>query len=527
MAGTVVTDLAFFQGATTGNSSCDTSTDWTGTGLAVDTVQFIQGTGSLWSYSAATTTIRYWTFSCQATNVSGKAIYLWFALGKVAWLNTKANGGVSIRLSDGTNWAEWYFAGSDTLPHNGFICHVVHVDTPPNASSGTLNKNAVTQITIIARGSFPGKAYLWLDAVRFGSYIRVYGGTSSDPATFNDIVSADNANAYGVFRYSEGAIYAQIPIEIGDPVGTNSTYFKDTDVTIFFRDVLVTSTYYYIKGRGNSTGTTEIYFGNKVGSAGVSGIYVRSVGAVKYALDFSDQYITKFGLYGCTFSRARTVVFPSYDPNKEVLSCTFSECGEVLASTCLITYCKFIASPSTEAGAVKIDSTSHHISYCDFINCYRAIHFTISGTLNYFDHLNFFSNTYDGYATAGTLTVNFTNCSPAPSTYDPSGYTITWQTSITLTIRHVKSGNEPNEYVQCAIFRKSDMYPLMNQEATTPDDQNPGYYKATTSYQGATGFVVVVRARKKGWIPFEAEVYLSGDLDISAVWLRDPNFNPY
>jgi len=99
MGGTVSTDLSFFNGATGGSSAADFLTDWTGSGLAVDTVQFVQGTGSIYSYSAAASTTRYWNFACTSTNVSGKAIYFWFALGKVGWLNTKANGGLTSKPS--------------------------------------------------------------------------------------------------------------------------------------------------------------------------------------------------------------------------------------------------------------------------------------------------------------------------------------------------------------------------------------------------------------------------------------------
>ncbi|MEM2355145.1 MAG: hypothetical protein QXO00_02365, partial [Candidatus Bathyarchaeia archaeon] len=112
MAGTVSTDLAFFVGATGGSSSADSLTDWTGSGLAVDTVQFVQGTGSIYSYLAASSTTRYWNFACVSTNIQGKAIYFWFALGKVGWLNTKANGGLTFKVTDANgNWALWNVAG--------------------------------------------------------------------------------------------------------------------------------------------------------------------------------------------------------------------------------------------------------------------------------------------------------------------------------------------------------------------------------------------------------------------------------
>ena len=66
----------------------------------------------------------------------------------------------------------------------------------------------------------------------------------------------------------------------------------------------------------------------------------------------------------------------------------------------------------------------------------------------------------------------------------------------------------------------------MNADATVADDQNTGYYKASMNYT-ATGIVVVVRAREKGWLPFETEgTITSNGLDVTAVWTADPNFTP-
>ena len=127
MAVTVTTDSVFFTGATTGSSSGDTITDWTGAyTLAVDAAQFIQGTGAISSYNAGTSTQRTWIFTSASTSVTNKALYFWFALGKVSFLATKSASGLTITLESTTptaGTATWKVAGSDTLPHNGFICH--------------------------------------------------------------------------------------------------------------------------------------------------------------------------------------------------------------------------------------------------------------------------------------------------------------------------------------------------------------------------------------------------------------------
>jgi hypothetical protein len=400
MPGTVVTDLTFLSGATTGNSSCDSLTDWTGTGLAVDTVQFVQGTGSIWSYAAGASTVRYWTFSCVSTNLQNKVIYLWFALGKVAWLNTKANGGLSIQVGDGTNYYEWYFAGSDTLPHNGFICHAIHTGTTPNNIVGSPNLAAVTKITVVARGSFPGKAYLWLDAIRVGTYIGVYGGTETSPATFDDIASADVSNAYGVFRSSEGAYLAQIPIIIGKTDA--ATYFKDTNKVIFFKDALVPADFYKIQFVGSPSYSTYIYFGEKVGGRGTSGIVVRSVGSAKYKLIATDTNVTGFGIYGSLFYDAYSVDLQPYSTSKEVLDTVFTASGLVKIEETRVEQCQFI---SADDIAVRIDDTNFKMTDSIFINNPRAIEFTVPGSFT-FEAIKCYGNIYDfRNSSGGTITI--------------------------------------------------------------------------------------------------------------------------
>jgi len=140
--------------------------------------------------------------------------------------------------------------------------------------------------------------------------------------------------------------------------------------------------------------------------------------------------------------------------------------------------------------------------------------------------LSFSGCTYDGYNTSGSgVTVNYDQyCSPPPSTYDPAGDAITYQTSVSIIVRGVKTGDEPAEYVRCAVYRKSDMAEIMNKDADVADDLNPTFYKASTTWT-QTGIVVIVRARETGYLPFKVEVTIpSTGLDITAVWIPDPNY---
>jgi len=529
MAGTVATDLAFFVGATGGSSAADSLTDWTGSGLAVDTVQFVQGTGSLSSYSAAASTTRYWNFACVATNVSGKAIYFWFALGKVGWLNTKAAGGLTLKVTDGAgNWALWNVAGRDTLPHNGFICHVVHTSVPPDSQSSTPpDLTDIRSFEIRANGSFPGKAYLWVDAVRYGTYLLIKGGTEESPATFEDLYTAESdvANRWGVLDKVNGIYFVQGKLYIGSTVSGESTYFKDANQVVVFKEAIVPDGFYEITIQGNPAATTKVYFGLKVGGRGISGCVFRTApGAKPFKFTATDANITDLGIYGCSFFDASTISLPPYSATREVLSTNFEASGEVLVSTCTVQYCNFI---NADLRGATIDSTDHNLAYSNFIGCPRGVNIAIDGTVTVvFRGLKFTGCTYDVEKSSptGDLTIHNVEGSDASTYIITGGGTVTIVTAVPLTVRKVKSGNEPNEYVRCAIYRKTDMLELMNMDAMEPDDLNPGYYKASTTTT-LFGFPVIVRAREKGWLPFETEVYLtSAGLDITAVWLPDPNY---
>jgi hypothetical protein len=486
LGGTVSTDLAFFTGATGGSSAADSLTDWTGTGLAVDTVQFVQGTGSIYSYSAASSTTRYWNFACTSTNVSGKAIYFWFALGKVGWLNTKANGGLTLKVTDSAgNWALWNVAGSDTLPHNGFICHCVHTSVTPDSQSTTPpNLSAITSFEIRANGSFPGKAYLWVDAVRYGTYLQIKGGTDTSPATFEDIYTAESStsNRWGILDKVNGIYFVQGKLYIGSTTSGESTYFKDTNQVVAFKQAIVPSDFYEIAIQGNSGATTKVYFGTKVGDKGISGCTFRTApGATPFKFTATDSNITDLGIYGCSFFDASTIALPTYSATREVLSTNFEASAPVKISTCKGKYCNFIN--ADDAGA-EISSTTLNFTNSSFVGCPYGVRITTSGTFT-FDALTFSGNTTDiDNTSGGAVTVNCVNGSN-PTTY--TGNT-TIVNTVYVTIYVVDPSVQPIQGAQVWVYNLTDASVIMN----TSTDQN-GRAQTTVNYTGDKNLQINVR----------------------------------
>ena len=531
MAGTVVADL-------TDISLCEVVGSWTGSPTPVqnDTTIWdsIQGARCMQSYSAGGAVRNAsWDFGVgNQKDFTAQLMYFWFAFSKK--LYSAAAGTMKIRLTDVNGYyRDWYIFDKNSLPNTSWIPWVIHAqigyDYESNASFD------VTQIRYVAwriEDTVLGKTYIWWDAWRYGTGLTLKLGTSGSPATIEDLYTADinNTNAYGVINKISGVYLYQGQLKLGSTVNAEASYFKETSKVFIFRTIKGNPpAFSKILFQGNAGADTEIYFGENQGGKGVSGLFISSESSdCRFALDATSTSRMKWGLYGTTFFQARRIEFPVYSVDRTVLNCNFEKCWEVYADTTKIQYSNFI-SPSGESGgaAVRVSSTSHNIINCAFINCSRAIHITVTGPFSFQD-LDFTNNTYDGYNTSGVaVTVNYDQyCSPAPSTYDPAGNAITYTTSVTLTIRHVKTGNETAEYVRCAIYRKSDMLQIMNKDADVADEQNPTYWKASESWT-QTGIVVIIRARETGYLPFEMEVTIgSGGLDVTAVWIVDPNYTP-
>ena len=527
MVGTVTTDLVFFTGATGGSTSnCDAITDWV-TAPTLDIENYIQGTGACAAKVSKTTLTSVFNLVAEV-DLTGKQIFIWaMCSGR---LDLKTGGGLRIRVENAAaQFGEWTVAGRDTWG-GGWTPWTVHTSTAFDAGATIPNVAAVKKVGIVfdVVGSATANNCFW-DAMRYGTSLNIKAGTSGSPATFQDMLDAENlvANKYGVIFLYEGLLIVQGKLVFGSTTLDEVTYFKDTTgKVLIFGDKLVPTDYYEIKLQGNAnTAVTKIYFGEKVGGSGVSGITVRASSSGKpVKVTASDTNITEYGFYGCVFYQAAAITLQPYSTVKEFLDCSVTKSAEMLPDTGIVKNCTF---SSSTGRALRMISASHNISDSKFINCQTGFHANFSTAVT-ISNLNFYGNTYDlEHSVAGTLTVNYQNCPSPPSTVNETGGGNTIiQTSVTLTVRHVKTGSEPAEYVRCYIEKTSDKSQIMNQDATVADDQNPTYYKATMTYT-ATGIAVTVRAREKGYLPFETGgTITSSGLDVTAVWLPDPNYQP-
>lgn len=270
------------------NSNADNATGWTGGSL--DTSNKIQGTGCIGVKQVSGINAIYFTNSVAVDmTASDRHFYIWGLAAGAAKLDTKANGGVRIRLgSSATNYNEWYMDGSDTYT-GGWKCWMINPQADPDAIGGTgatLTSITVFGITFNTTGTFTGNNLtLFADVCRVGTGLRVTATSSS--TGFEDIFSADNnsSNEYGVISKVGGVYFVQGQLVFGDTSTATNPNFQDTGKTVVFRDNRVSPTLYKINLVGNAGDTTSNAFqlgspiGSGSGTIGSKGVTITSSGS--------------------------------------------------------------------------------------------------------------------------------------------------------------------------------------------------------------------------------------------------------
>lgn len=442
-------------------SSCDTTTSQgTWSAGTVDADAKVEGVACLYVKYTSTGAKSVTFTPTVPLSLGSTCVRFWVSWASKAMPAAKSAGGLAIRFqTDANNWAEWNVAGYDTLPHNGWICHVVNTGTTPSSSLGTITWSNITVITL--KFNLAVKGNVSWDVLRYGTTVTIYGGTSGSPATFADLLASDVASGYGFISLADGVYSLQGKFQIGTSSAGVATYFKDTSKVCTFVDRDVGAAYWEIALVGNATANTEVYLGTKSGTAGVSGCVFKSAGAAKYLITATNQYITALGLYGCVFLDAGTISLPANAANREVLNCSFEACSEVLAGTCVVKNCTFI---SSDARALRMVA-SHNISYCTFISCPDGVNIPTAGGYA-FNYLTFISCTYDlDNSSSGAVVVAVSGGSYPVSYHDTGGGSTSFTTSVPLYVHVIDEVGQGNIVgAQVAVYRTSDNLELMNED---------------------------------------------------------------
>ena len=403
-------------------------------------------------------------------------------------MDTWASGGVTVRLSDGTNFSEWYVSGSDRASGAwDRICF--SAGSTPDAVSGTLSLAAVTVITFYFTGVTKSKLpeNVFIDFLQYGADgdgITVTGGTSGTPEALADVVG-DNA-VEGILDESDGVYLLNGAIEFGDSAGTGDMYFQDSDQLIASKshyrsfttanrgtaESLVSASHYSVDVVGNATGTTSFVLGNKSGSLGYSGCTLKTGGNRKIILTCTDTDADIFKLYGSTFINLGAISFPTYVvDDREVISSSFAGCLQIDPSTCTFNNCVISGSADSATGAMLLDASgSANMSALTFISggTGHAVYIPNGATGTY----GFTDFAFAGYGATTTTDAMVYNDSAGAVTIEQNGTTpsVTYRNgtsaTTTVTASYILTMTDLVDGSQVTIVNSSTRTELQNSAVT-------------------------------------------------------------
>lgn len=281
-----------------------------------------------------------------AASYANRVLYVWMLSFSASTLDIKANGGIRIALSDGTNESYWYVGGSDTYA-GGWEVFTCNTAVTPDANNGTnANLASITNWGVGFKNTAKSKLSqnCFVDWYRWGSIgaaaLTISGTNTTAGDGWSEVQSGDDTGIFGIIRAQKGSYILKGPVQFGDSAGTASTDFTDyIGSTVVFDNFPVGDVHYNITIAGNGTGTTDAQFGSVVGTGdarqGVLGTSFSTTGPLwewDSATDIAD--LDGVEMYGCSLTGAGAGVGLDDNTKTKVISSTFTNCGAVdLGST--------------------------------------------------------------------------------------------------------------------------------------------------------------------------------------------------
>ena len=292
----------------------------------------------------------YYSANGTYLNISGKFVTFWVLLWGSP--NTLNNAGIGYYLEDSAGNAVYlHLGGSDKggmyYGAFGWQCFSFYADSTylqNNVTYTQVSGSAFPDLTSLEKvgvhfditskavGTSPN--VMW-DASYALDYVTITGGTDTSPLTFDDIVSADDTNAWGIISEIESDVYfVQGKFRFGDT--TNDTYFVDKGKLVIFKDTWVPDNYHEFNIYRGSSNTTVFQLGEKSGDAGINGCVVRAPSGKRFLIDAYTNYdVTNMaagdiGLYGSSFYYMGQGKLPGSSYG-EVLTCNFINSGILYA----------------------------------------------------------------------------------------------------------------------------------------------------------------------------------------------------
>jgi len=230
-------------------SACDGISDWSFNKVETDSVTKKEGDFSLCGILNASGNNDATYTPGGYIDLSGiKHLRVWYLTTIAALLNTDANGGIQLSVSDGSNTGYYYVSGNTTYP-GGWINLVVDVSRDVDAGTKPTNMALCTSVgfrhNLVASGK--NAINTWIDNFCVCDGVIAYGDDAGSPFTINDIFAEENltTGGWGVIRKIGGVYYLTGSLTIGD-TGTNITSFQPLKEWIVFEDRKVNSGLYEI-----------------------------------------------------------------------------------------------------------------------------------------------------------------------------------------------------------------------------------------------------------------------------------------
>lgn len=484
------------------------------------------GTGGL-DLSAANTHLMIW---CQmlagplmkvrdSTTVPGLAIFV----------------SSDATLSSGSNYKMWAVDGSDTYP-GGWVRYIIDLSKTASTVVGTLNLASVQHVGVYCNtqpnvAKFDNLVIDRIDYVTPGQGLGISG--TSPSASWEELFAADDAvaNKYGIIQKSNGIYTLLGSVEIGDAAGSTTTVWDDaTGAIVTFKDPryydgtadasCISSDLYTISTVGNATGTTDITFGDVVGTGddrqGISGGTITTDGPDwrwDSQADIAD--LDTVNLYGMNLTGAGRGVLLDDGTKTSIISCTFVNCGEILpgsVSNGAEILSVIIIDPDDVSGSenrgLRFPNTTHNVKKVSFITSgtpttQHMAHLSQAADYSIgFDEIKFFGSYVsatlwhgENSGNSADVTINASNgANPVETEFENTGSpvgTVDVQNPVSYELTNLIAGSEVR------IIRKSDGVELDGVESSGTT------FTHNYTFTGNTDIKVIVQKEQYEWLRFD------------------------
>lgn len=488
--------LLFNGGDGTGGAPDDLSGASTG---ITDNSTFLEGTTS-YTYSASNSRSGMLFDAGSAQNYANNVFSLTVNSGVVGLLDTKANGGFTIRFCGATvtDWFEVYVGGSDDWPttiQGGWANFVVDIET----ARSTAVTNGWTNGTVPATSAirYVGFSQIltampkmadntWFDSVHrlpdgtAGILIEGRNGGTTDWNSA-DILTQLGSGQMAFYRGPGGSYVLSTPIQFGIADATTHGFSDTSAVWLWDNQEFLPDDVYALTFVGAVSGTTNVTMGVKSGTGdaatGSQGITITSAAdGPRWSLDATAANLDNIDFYGCSFTHGAD--FLINNSVCEFIGNVFIDCNSAQVDNSTFIRNSIIDANTADGVAFLFTDDLSDVVFCNF--SFSDGH-AIEIESNTVDPQTSKGNKFSGYGadasndaavfndSGGNLTINITDAGDTPTTRTTTG-TTTVNNAVTITLTNLVAGS------RVYIENTTDSVVLFNQiEATTTFSESVNY----------------------------------------------------